>query len=295
MVGSAVIRLLSKTKKYKVVEKSHQELDLTDFKKVEYFFQHNTIDIVINCAARVGGIQANIEKPAEFLYENLLIQNNLLHCSYLYKAEKYVFLGSSCIYPKECIQPIKEDYLLTGKLEPTNEGYALAKIAGVKMCEYYHNQYGFESICLLPCNLYGTNDSFDPKYSHVLSALVKKFSDAVNMSEQNVTLWGTGIAYREFMHVDDMAEAILFFMENYFSSTIINIGWGKDISIEDLAILIARNTGFKGNILWDDTKPNGMLRKCLDVSKMNSMNFRPKITLEDGIKDMIEIYKKIIV
>ncbi|MCK5218942.1 GDP-L-fucose synthase, partial [bacterium] len=243
-------------------------------------------------AARVGGIQANIDHPAEFLYENLAIQNNVIHQSYLSGVKKICFLGSSCIYPKECPQPMKEEYLLTGPLETTNEGYALAKIAGVKMIEFYRKQYGFCGISVMPCNLYGTNDSFDPLHSHVLSALVKKFVDAVDNKAQSVTMWGTGTARREFMHVDDAAEAILFLMEYYDSPQLINIGWGEDISIKELALLIAQKVGFEGELIWDTTKPDGMLRKCMDVSRIKTLGYAPKITLEKGIQKTIEEYRE---
>ena len=204
-----------------------------------------------------------------------------------------MFLGSSCIYPKECPQPMKEEYLLTGRLEPTNEGYALAKITGLKLLEYYKKQYGLDSISLMPCNLYGPNDSFDLQHSHVLSALVKRFIDARDEKIETITLWGTGIARREFMHVSDVAEAILFMINNLDTSDFINIGWGDDISIKELAELIAYKVKYAGNIEWDSAKPNGMLRKCMDVSKMKQSGFYPKITLEQGIDEMIELYQSV--
>jgi GDP-L-fucose synthase len=293
MVGSAVVRLLSTNPKYDIVVRNRKELDLLDSIAVSNFFAAEKIDIVILAAAKVGGIQANMTKPGQFLFENLQIQNNVIHQAYLNNVKKLVFLGSSCIYPRECPQPMKEDYILTGKLEPTNEGYAIAKIAGLKMCEVYKKQYGFDSISLMPCNLYGPNDSFDLQHSHVLSALVKRFSDAVSNGLDEITLWGSGIAKREFMHVDDLAKALVFLMENYHDAEMINVGTGTDISIKELAELIADKAGFKGTISWDASKPDGMLKKCMDVSKLNALGFKPEITLSDGIDQMVNIYKTI--
>jgi len=266
---------------------------LTDAGQVKVFFEKHKPEYVILAAAKVGGIQANIDNPAVFLYDNLAIQNNIIHQAYLNGTEKLVFLGSSCIYPKESPQPMKEEYLLTGKLEPTNEGYALAKIAGLKLCQTYYQQYGFKTISLMPCNLYGEGDSFDLKHSHVLSALVKRFADAKAQNIESITLWGTGIAQREFMNVADCAKSILFMLENYTDyDQFINIGWGEDISIKDLALLIAKKVGYEGKIEWDSTKPNGMLKKCMEVSRMKEMGFFPSITLEEGIEHMIKEYQK---
>lgn len=293
MVGSAIIRMLKKRGFDNLIFRPSKELDLRDFIVVGNFFKAEKPDIVILAAARVGGIQANIDHPAEFLYENLAIQNNVIHQSYLHGVKKFCFLGSSCIYPRDCPQPMKEEYLLTGPLEPTNEGYALAKIAGIKMVEFYRKQYGFCGISVIPCNLYGTNDSFDPRHSHVLSALVKKIVDAVDSGVQSVSIWGTGNARREFMHVDDASEAVLFLMEHYDSPKIINIGWGEDVSIKELAFLIAQKAGFKGDLLWDLSKPDGMMRKCMDVSRMKDLGYAPKITLEEGVQKTIEEYKEL--
>lgn len=291
MVGSAIKRLLEKEGYTNLIYATSKELNLTNQQEVKTFFEENKPEYVIFAAAKVGGIQANIDNPALFLHDNLAIQNNIIHQSYLNGVEKLVFLGSSCIYPKECPQPMKEDYILTGKLEPTNEGYALAKIAGLKLCEFYYKQYNFKSISLMPCNLYGENDSFDLQHSHVLSALVKRFSDAKKIKSDIITLWGTGIARREFMHVNDCAGSVLFMLENYKNyGSFINIGWGEDISIKELAEMIARKVGFQGQIIWDDTKPNGMLRKCMDVADMQKIGFQPKITLEEGVTQMIQIY-----
>ena len=293
MVGSATDRLLKMEGFLNIIRKSSKELDLTKTIDVNYFFNEERPEIVILAAAKVGGIKANIENPATFLFDNLVIQNNVIDASYKYGVKKLVFLGSSCIYPRECPQPMKEEYLLTGKLEPTNEGYAIAKIAGIKLLEFYKKQHGFDSISLMPCNLYGPNDSFDLSHSHVLSALVKRFTDAVNENVPEITLWGTGNARREFMHVDDCAKAILFMLENYKDNDFINIGTGVDISIKELAEMIAELTGFTGKINWDHSKPDGMLKKCMDVSRMREIGFEPRITLKEGTMEMIEIYKKI--
>jgi GDP-L-fucose synthase len=292
MVGSAVVRLLQKKGYENLLLRSRKELNLLDTVAVKEFFETEKPDVVILAAARVGGIQANIDHPAEFLYENLVIQNNIIHQSYLSGVKNFCFLGSSCIYPRECIQPMKEEYLLSGPLEPTNEGYAIAKIAGLKLIEFYKKQYGFNGVSLMPCNIYGTNDSFDPKHSHVLSALVKKMVDAEAGGAPDVTLWGTGEAKREFMHVDDAADAILFYLENKIDSSFINVGWGIDIPIKELAEKIAAIAGYKGDLLWDSSKPNGMMRKCMNVSRMKDSGFTPKIILDDGIKMLIDEYKQ---
>jgi GDP-L-fucose synthase len=293
MVGSATLRLLQKNNFTNLVYKTSKELDLTNQAAVNAFFEKEKPEVVILAAAKVGGIQANMDNPATFLLDNLKIQNNICEAALKNNTEKLVFLGSSCIYPKECAQPMKEEYLLTGKLEPTNEGYAIAKIAGIKLLEGFYKQYGFNSISLMPCNLYGPNDSFDLKHSHVLSALVKRFTDATENNDAEITLWGTGIARREFMHVDDVAKAILFMMDNYHSHEFINIGCGTDVSIKELAETIAQKTGFKGIINWDSSKPDGMLRKCMDVSRMQALGFEPSISLDQGIEQMIQIYKNL--
>lgn len=291
LVGSAIERLLIKKGYSNILKASSKELDLRNQNAVKIFFENHKPAYVILAAAKVGGINANMSYPAEFIYDNLMIQSNIIHQSFKSKVVKLIFLGSSCVYPKKCPQPMKEEYLLTGKLEPTNEGYAIAKISGLKMAEAYYKQYGLQSINLMPCNLYGPNDSFDIQKSHVLSALIKRFIDAKDEKKQEITLWGTGIARREFMHVDDLAKAVLFMIEKYYSPEIINIGWGKDISIKELALLINNKVGYSGKILWDKSKPNGMLRKCMDVGKMKEIGFEPEINLEDGIMQMIDEYK----
>lgn len=293
MVGSAILRVLQEGGFTNLIYASRNELDLTNQQAVKTFFEREQPEIVILAAAKVGGIQANIDNPATFLVDNLQIQNNVISASLHFNIKKFVFLGSSCIYPRESPQPMKEAYLLTGKLEPTNEGYAIAKIAGIKLLEAMYKQYRFKSISLMPCNLYGPNDSFDLKHSHVLSALVKRFSDAKSNNDDSITLWGSGIARREFMHVDDLARAVLFMIINYDDPQFINIGSGYDISIKELAEMIALQTGFNGEILWDTSKPDGMLRKCMDVSRMKELGFEPTISLEVGIKEMIHIYNNI--
>jgi GDP-L-fucose synthase len=293
MVGSAITRLLEDEGFNNLIVRTHEELDLSDQMQVKNFFTEKKPDYVILAAARVGGIQANIDNPATFLLDNLLIQNNVIDSSHRSGVKKLVFLGSSCIYPKECPQPMKEEYLLTGKLEPTNEGYAVAKIAGIKLLEGFRTEHGFKSISLMPCNLYGPNDSFDLKHSHVLSALVKRFVDAADENIPEIKLWGTGEARREFMHVDDMARATKFMIDKYNGHEFINIGTGTDISIKELALMIAEMTSFRGNILWDTSKPNGMMKKCMDVTKMEALGFKPEISLEQGVEQIINIYKNI--
>lgn len=292
MLGSKTLKLFKENGYDNIITATHSELDLTNQLAVEMFFLRQSPDYVIHLAAKVGGIKANIDNPAIFLYDNLLMQANVIHAAYKHNVKKFVFIGSSCIYPANSPQPMKENYLLDGKLEPTNEGYAIGKIAGIKLLETYHKQYGFNGISLIPSNLYGENDTFDLDYAHVLSSLVKRFIDAKNNNEPSITLWGTGIARREFMHVDDFSKAILFFFENYDSPNPINIGTGTDISINELALLIAKKITYTGEILWDQTKPNGMLRKCMDVSKMKSNGFKPLISLEKGIDQVIQSYEK---
>ncbi len=293
MVGSAVVRALEARGYENLLWRTIDDLDLCDGARVADLFRDHRPDVVVLAAARVGGIQANMDHPAEFLYENLMMQNNVIHQAYLSGVQKLCFLGSSCIFPRLCPQPMKEEYLLTGPLEPTNEGYAVAKIAGLKMIEYYRRQYGFNGISVMPCNLYGTNDHFDPRHAHVLSSLVKRFVDTVDEGQSVVTVWGTGTARREFMHVDDVAAGILFLMEHYESGEFINVGWGEDVTIRELAGLIAHETGFDGAVEWDTSKPDGMPRKCLDVSRMHEIGFSPRIILEQGIAQTVREYRQI--
>lgn len=291
MVGSAIVRKLRQENYTNILTIDRAYLDLTNSAAVKKFFDRWKPEIVILAAGKVGGIQANLDYPGEFTYDNLMIQCNVIQESYLHGVEKFVFLGSSCIYPRHCPQPMKPEHLLSSKLESSNEGYAIAKIAGIKMLEGYSRQYGFKSVSLMPCNLYGPNDNWDAKTSHVLSALVRKFVDAVATGADEVTLWGTGTARREFMHVDDAAAAIVFMMERQYTEGLINIGTGSDISISGLASLIAERAGFKGKINWDNSKPDGMPVKVMDVSEMELMGFTPRIELVDGIDEMISIYK----
>ena len=292
MVGSAIIRELGKRGYEKILTASHAQLDLCNQRDVNHFFNINKPEFVFIAAARVGGINANRLHPAEFLYENCMIQSNLIHASSEYKTKKVIFLGSSCIYPRECPQPMKEEYLMTGPLEPTNEGYALAKISGVKMAQYYHQQYGMDVLCPIPCNLYGTNDHFNLETAHVLAALVKRFVDAKKNGDSKITLWGTGSARREFLHVDDFSRALMVLLEKWEKPDIINVGSGTDISIYDLACKIKNKVGFNGEIIWDTSMPDGMPRKCLDVTNIKNLGFSPIISLEDGIMSMIDQYRE---
>jgi GDP-L-fucose synthase len=248
-------------------------------------------DVVLLAAAKVGGIQANRLYPADFIFDNLAIQTNVIDESRRVGVRELVFLGSSCVYPRECPQPMKEEYLLTGPLEPTNEAYALAKIAGLRMAQYYQKQHGMRAICPMPSNLYGTNDNFHPEHSHVLSALVRKFCDAVDTQASSVTVWGTGRARREFLHVDDLAEAVLLLIDRWDSPEIINVGPGDDVSIRELAELVASKAGFSGEIVWDTSMPDGMPRKLLDISKISALGFKPKISLDRGIEQTIAEYR----
>ena len=292
MVGSAIMRVLLANGYKNIITATYKELDLRDSAKVALFFKMTKPDFVFLSAAKVGGINANRLYPADFLYDNLQIQNNVIHQSYKVGVKKLVFLGTSCIYPRECPQPMKEEYLLSGPLEPTNEGYALAKIAGLKLAQFYQQQYGLHCINPMPCNLYGTNDSFDPNNSHVLSALVKKFVDAADDHKMEVVLWGSGIARREFMHVNDLAQALLFLVDTWKSPEIINVGWGTDISIKELAYLIAEKAGYQGEIKWDTSMPDGMLRKCLDVSRLSALGYKPRVSLREGVALTIEEYRE---
>ena len=293
MVGAAITALLQKEGYNNLLLRGRNELDLTDAAAVREFFKDNKPDYVILAAAKVGGINANSKYRAEFLLVNTQIQNNVISESLKNNVKKLCFLGSSCIYPRLCPQPIKEEYLMTGPLEPSNEGYALAKIAGYKLCLYYAEQYGMSSISLMPCNLYGTNDDFNLETSHVFSALVKRFADAADEGKDEITLWGSGAPMREFLHADDMAAATVFLMNNYNKPEFINVGSGQEISIKDLALKIAAATGFKGKISWDTSKPDGMPRKIMDVSKLFSLGFRPKISIGEGARLLTAEYREV--
>jgi GDP-L-fucose synthase len=283
LVGSAILRLL-KSKGYEnLVLRGHAELDLTNQAAVMEFFQKEKPEYIFLTAAKVGGIHANSTYPADFIRDNLLIQTNVIDAAYRFDTKKLLFLGSSCIYPKFTPQPIKEEYLLTGELEPTNEWYAIAKIAGIKMCQAYRRQYGFNAISLMPTNLYGPGDNFDLEDSHVLPALIRKFYEAKKEGRPKVVVWGTGTPRREFLHVDDLAEVALFLMEKYDREEIVNVGSGKDVSIQELAGLIKEITGYKGEIVFDSSHPDGTPRKLLDTSKIESLGRASKISLRDGI------------
>ena len=288
MVGSAIVRKLKNEGYNRIITRTSSELDLRNQDAVESFFRREQPDYVFLAAAKVGGIHANNTFRAEFIYDNMMIQNNVIHCSYINDVKKLLFLGSSCIYPKFSEQPIKEDYLLTGKLEPTNQPYALAKITGIEMCNAYRSQYGCDFISAMPTNLYGPNDNYDLNNSHVLPALIRKFHEAKKQNLPNVTMWGTGKPKREFLHVDDLADACYFLMENYSGDTALNVGTGEDISIIDLAILIKRTIGYEGEIINDLTKPDGTPRKLLDVSLINSLGWKSKISLDLGIDEVYQ-------
>ncbi|WP_291910799.1 GDP-L-fucose synthase [Chitinophaga sp. CB10] len=283
MVGSAIVRKLQQEGFKNIVVRTSKELNLLDQAAVADFFEENKPDYVFLAAAKVGGIMANNTFRGQFIYENLMIQNNVIHHSHLNGVKKLMFLGSSCIYPKLAPQPLKEEYLLTGPLEPTNEPYAIAKIAGIEMCDAYRAQYGSSFISVMPTNLYGPNDNYDLLSSHVLPALLRKMHEAKVNNSTEVVIWGTGTPLREFLHVDDMADACFFLMQHYDEPGLVNIGVGEDISIKDLAELIKRIVGFKGELVFDSTKPDGTPRKLMDVSKLHSYGWKASIGLEEGI------------
>ena len=284
MVGSAICRKLEKEGYTNIITRVSSELDLRNQNGVAEFFEQEKPEYVFLAAAKVGGIVANNTYRADFLYENLQIQNNIIHSSYLNGVKKLMFLGSSCIYPKLAPQPLKEDYLLTGPLEPTNEPYAIAKIAGIKMCDAYRAQYGCNYISVMPTNLYGYNDNYHPQNSHVLPALIRRFHEAKVNNLPKVIIWGTGSPKREFLFADDLAEACYYLMQNYDEEGLVNIGTGEDISIKDLALLIKKIIGYEGNIQFDTSKPDGTPRKLMDVSKLHSKGWKHTIELEQGIK-----------
>lgn len=293
MVGSAILRALEAQGYSNFLLRTSSELDLRNQQAVADFFAQEKPDYVFLAAAKVGGIIANNTYRADFIYENLMIQNNVIHQAYENGVKKLMFLGSSCIYPKLAPQPLKEEYLLTGLLEPTNEPYAIAKIAGIKMCDGYRDQYGCNFISVMPTNLYGPNDNYDLNNSHVLPAMLRKFITAKRNGDASVTIWGTGSPKREFLHANDLAEACLFLMENYNDSGLVNIGIGEDISILELARLVKKIVGFEGEILTDTTKPDGTPRKLMDVSKLNGLGWKAKITLDEGIQKVYEEIKVI--
>ena len=292
LVGSAICRKLDKEGFTNIVLKTHSELDLTNQAEVQNFFAIEKPEYVYLAAARVGGIHANDSFPAEFIRDNLLIQTNIIDSAYQSGAKKLLFLGSSCIYPKLCPQPMKEEYLLTGSLEPTNEWYAVAKIAGIKMCQAYNKQYGFEAISLMPTNLYGPGDNFDLQSSHVMPALIRKFHEAKLANLSEVEVWGTGRPQREFLHVDDLAAASLYLMENYSDAEIVNIGSGQEVTIQKLAELVSDAVGFKGAIRFNPAMPDGTPRKLLDVSRMDGLGWHAEIELQEGISNTYSWFLK---
>ncbi len=283
LVGSAIWRKLASLGFANLIGRTRSELNLLDANAVRNFYRHEKPEYVVVAAAKVGGIQANRSQPADFLYENLAIQNHLIHGAFENDVRKLLFLGSSCIYPKMAPQPLKEDYLLTGPLEPTNQWYAVAKIAGIKLCEAYHEQHGRNFISAMPTNLYGPNDNYDLQTSHVLPALIRKFHQAKISRAPAVTCWGTGAPFREFLHSDDLAEACLFLLENYDQKQFINVGSGKEITIRDLTGLVTKIVGYEGEITWDTSMPDGTPRKLMDSSRLFALGWKPKINLETGI------------
>lgn len=292
LVGSAILRSLQKHGYENIITRTHQELDLRDQTLVNYFFEKEKPEYVFLAAAKVGGIWANSQAPAVFCYDNLMISANVIHAAYEHQVKKLLFLGSSCIYPKMAPQPIKEECLLTGALEPTNEGYALAKISGMQMCKFYRRQFGCDFISAMPTNLYGINDNFDLNSSHVLPAMIRKFHEAKVQNKPEVLLWGTGKVLREFLYVDDLADALVFLMNQYSDESHVNIGTGEDLSIHDLALMVKEVVGYQGNIVYDSTKPDGTPRKLLDVSLLHNIGWHHKVDLRQGIKEVYQWYQQ---
>jgi GDP-L-fucose synthase len=292
LVGSAVVRALQQKGHTNLVLRTHHELDLTNQADVSRFFEAERPEAVIMAAARVGGIHANNSRPALFIRDNLLIQDNVIDAAHRSDVKKFVFLGSSCIYPKLSPQPIKEEYLLTGSLEPTNEWYAIAKIAGLKMCQAYRREFGFNAISLMPTNLYGPGDNFDLQNSHVLPALIRRFHEAKVRGDESVTIWGTGTPRREFLHVDDLADAVLYLLHSYDAEPIVNVGWGQDVTIRELADLVMSAIGYDGRLMFDATKPDGTARKLLDVSRLTDLGWQPRIPLKVGIERTYAWFKE---
>jgi GDP-L-fucose synthase len=292
MVGGAVVRALRQDGYSNLLMRTHAQLDLTEQSAVRDFFNRERPKVVILAAARVGGIHANNSRPALFIRDNLLIQDNVIDASYGAGVQKLVFLGSSCIYPKLCPQPIKEEYLLTGPLEPTNEWYAVAKIAGLKMCQAFRREYGFNAISLMPTNLYGPGDNFDLENSHVLPALIRRFHEAKLRGDESVTAWGSGTPRREFLHVDDLAAAVVYLMNRYDGEGIVNVGWGEDVTIRELCELVMSVVGYPGKLSFDASKPDGTPRKLLDTGRINALGWRPRIALKAGIEQTYAWYRE---
>ena len=290
LVGSAIVRNLQERGFTNIIGKTHKELDLTRQDEVEKFFETEKPEYVFLAAAKVGGIQANNTTPAEFIYDNLMIETNIINSAYKNKVKKLLFLGSSCIYPKFAEQPIKEEYLLTGELEPTNEAYAIAKITGIELCKFYRRQYGCDFISAMPTNLYGINDNFDLETSHVLPALIRKFHEAKINNTEEVVMWGTGKPLREFMYVDDLADALVHLMLNYSDEIHVNMGTGKDLTIGELAEIVKEVVGYEGKIVNDLSKPDGTPRKLLDISRLESTGWKYKTELKEGIEKVYKWY-----
>jgi GDP-L-fucose synthase len=290
LVGSAIVRNLKQRGFTNIIGRTRDELDLLDQSKVNAFFDRERPEYVVLAAAKVGGIYPNNTYPAEFIYENLVPQTNVIHASYVSGVKKLLFLGSSCIYPRLAPQPMKEEYLLDGKLEPTNEPYAVAKIAGIKMCQAYNRQYGTKFVSVMPTNLYGPNDNFDLMNAHVLPALIRKFVEAKRKNKPVVEIWGSGSPRREFLHVDDCADACVYLLQTYDESEIVNIGFGEDVSIKDLALLVKEAVGYDGELRFDTSKPDGTPRKLLDISRLRSLGWQPKISLSSGIAMTVRWY-----
>ena len=290
LVGSAIIRSLKQRGFENLITRTHAELELMDAVAVKDFFEQAKPEYVFLAAAKVGGIHANSTYPADFMRENLIVQTNVIHESWRQGVVKLLFLGSSCIYPKLCPQPIKEEYLLSGELEKTNDAYALAKIAGIKTCQSYNQQHGTHFISAMPTNLYGVNDNFHPENSHVLPALIRRFHEAKLANVESISIWGTGTSRREFLHSSDLADAVLFLMENYDDSEIVNVGCGKDQTIKELAEMIQEVVGYTGHLKFDSTRPDGTPQKILDISKINSLGWKPTISLREGLKQVYQWY-----
>ena len=290
LVGSAIIRSLKQRGFENLITRTHAELELMDAVAVKDFFEQAKPEYVFLAAAKVGGIHANSTYPADFMRENLIVQTNVIHESWRQGVVKLLFLGSSCIYPKLCPQPIKEEYLLSGELEKTNDAYALAKIAGIKTCQSYNQQHGTHFISAMPTNLYGVNDNFHPENSHVLPALIRRFHEAKLANVESISIWGTGTSRREFLHSDDLADAVLFLMENYDDSEIVNVGCGKDQTVKELAETIQEVVGYTGHLKFDSTRPDGTPQKILDISKINSLGWKPTISLREGLKQVYQWY-----
>jgi len=284
LVGSAIVRRLETLGCHNVLVRTHSELDLREQQAVNHFFREYRPEFVFLAAAKVGGILANFTRPAEFLRDNLAIQTNVIHAAWTHGAKKLLFLGSSCIYPRLAPQPLKEEHLLTGPLEATNEAYAIAKIAGLKLAAAYHAQYGFSTISLMPTNLYGPGDNFDLESSHVLPAMIRRFHEAKLRNDPSVTVWGTGAPRREFLHVDDLADAVLYLLHTYDAEPILNIGWGQDVTIRELAELVLSAVGYGGQLVFDESKPDGTPRKLLDTTRLTGLGWKPRIALKTGIE-----------